>query len=151
MGLVASQLPLELSLESKELTEEDFLRYFGENGFYKEAQCLNLSNSSFNPAWLKHLPKTLKALKLISINTKRFSEYGYASKSAMIIELVDALGKLPRLKFLDISDNNIEDTELEHIVKLRSLTSLIMRWNRIKDTGAKYIAQLRSLTSLDIS
>lgn len=150
---MCSHLNLELSLEGKTLTEEVFLNYFGAQGFYKEAQYLNLSGASFNPAWLRHLPKTLKSLKLNSINTKHSKNYGYKKKSMFLIDIVKMIGNnaLPKLKYFDISNNSLEDNGTEHIAQMNSLKYLNISNNRLGVDGAKHISQMASLNSLKIS
>lgn len=153
---VSSQLNLELSLKNKILTEDDFLSRFGENGLYKNAQCLNLSGSYIDPALLRYLPKTIKALKLSGVHTDFFNKYGFADKSAMVIEIARVLGEaLPNLKFLDISYNQLGAVEAQgitqHLAKLPSLQFLDISNNDLKAAGALHIARLSSLTTLDIS
>lgn len=143
---MSSYLNLELLLENKILTEHDFVRYFGENAFYKEAQCLNLSGSSFHPAWLKYLPNTLKVLKLRRINTKEFIKYGLIDESTMRIEMMKALdGKTLRsLKSLVISDNHIGDEGTHYLVaQLVALISFRFPYNSI---GLEVIQELRKLS-----
>lgn len=151
---VSSRFNSELSLENKNLTEEEFVRYFGEHGLYKEAQCLSLSRSSFHPSWLRYLPQTLKSLKLYLINTRFFNKFGYKNEQTMLIEIVKALGEtLPNLKFLDIS-NNLLAAEGAHQVaeRLPSLSKLKIRSNQIGSEGTQHIVErLNSLTYLDIS
>lgn len=147
-------LNLELSLENKTLTEEDFISHFGENGFYEEVESLSLSGSSFNPAWLEMLPKTLSSIKIRAINTERFREHGFPSKSSMLIEIVRRLhSSLPNMKSLDISENLLRPKSLEAMVQhLCALDSLDISRNFIGMDGAKVIAEnLSSLQSLNIS
>lgn len=155
LGSVSSQLNLELYLEKKMLFGEDFLHYFGEDGIYKDAQCLSLSGGSsfIHPTWLRRLPKTLKVLKLRSINTKLFREFGFLDKSTMLIEIVRALGEtLPHLRFLDLSENNLGAAEAAAIAQhLTSLHSLNISKNRLQKNGIKEIAKMTSLKSLNIS
>lgn len=152
---VSSRLNLELSLREKILTEEDFINRFGENGFYKKAQCLDLSCSSFHKACLKHLPKTLKALKLERINKPGWGAYGFTDESTMRNEIIKTLdGKtLPKLKFLDISDNGIGAEGAKYIAKnLTSLTYLDISGTGLGVEGARIIGEnLKSLTYLSIA
>lgn len=152
LSTAASQLNVELSLEDKELTEKDFLKYFGKDGIYKEAQYLSLSGSSFHPNCLRLLPKTLKALKLKNINTKRFEEFRFESKSTFLINMFTALAEtLDNLKFLDISENKLGVEEARSVAQLTKLTSLNISENKLGDEGARIIAEhLSALTHLDI-
>lgn len=147
------QQQLELYLENKILTEDDFLSRFGENGIYQEVQCLSLSGSSFHPEWLKYLPKSIKSLKLRHVKMTSFREDGFEDECTMKIKMLRILGKtLPNLKFLDISFSDLGAEGACHIVKnLKSLTSLNIAANKIGDKGARFIADLRALTSLDIA
>lgn len=88
---VASQFKLKLSLENKDLIEKDFSSRFGKNGIFKEVQYLDLSSSSFHPARLRYLPKTLKIFKLRSINARGLSEYGFKNEAEFRTALVKAL------------------------------------------------------------
>lgn len=141
-----------VSLKSKVFTEEEFLQYFGEDGIYKKAQCLDLTYSSFHPEWLRYLPNTIKALKLERINTKVFSQYGFSDESTMKIEIARVLAEaLTNLKFLNISYNEIGPKGASYIAQLNALTFLNIERNAIGDEGVLHLAKLTNLTSLDIS
>lgn len=151
-NLVASQLKLQLLLENKILTEKNFLEYFGENQIYKEAQHLSLSGSSFHPAWLRHLPKSIKSIKLYKMNTHKFSQYGFKSPLEMKTEILRILAEvLPTLKSLDFSRNELQADGAQHIAQLSTLTHLDISENQIGDEGVKHLVKLRGLTNLDIS
>lgn len=151
---VSSRFNLELSIKNKELTKEDFVRYFGENGLYKEVQFLDLSSSSFHPAWLRLLPKTLKALKLNKINTQFFAEYSFEDHSTVVNEMIKNLeaNTFPKLKFLDISSNHIGAQGTQYLTQLPALTHLDISENQIGVKGALHISKhLESLISLNVS
>lgn len=152
LNAVTSQLKVELSLEGKKFTEKEFLDYFGEQGLYREVQYLNLSHSYFDPSWIKYLPKTLKELKLASINKQRISEYGFINSSTMSFDMVKALAEnLTKLELLNISENNLTDSAAVEIAKLPSLHTLDISRNKLGPLGAAKVAQLPSLHTLNIS
>lgn len=137
---VASHFSMEFYLENMTLNQEDFLTRFGKHGLYEEAQCINLSNSDFQPAWLKHLPKSLKSLKLKTINKEHFYAYGFESESAILIEIARALVEAsPKLKFLNMSSNNLKNTGAAEIAKLTSLNSLNISDNFLGEAAAEHI------------
>lgn len=162
LSTVASHFSMELTLEKKTFTKEDFSRYFNQkDGIYKEAQCLNIFDISFPPDWLRNLPKTLKSLKLRGFDPKPFIEIGsevgsedeiVIGSTVMIGVLRDLLKTLPGLKLIDISENFLGvEGALLIAENLKALTSLNISANLIGDEGARLIAEhLRALTSLDI-
>lgn len=152
LRLVGCQLNLELSLENKFLTKKDFLRFFGEHGMYREIQCLSLSYSSFHPVWLRNLPKTIKTLKLSSVKTNFYRKYRFKDKNTMLTEMVEVVREtLPKLKFLNISNNSLGDTGAQQIGRINSLKYLNISGNALRAAGAAEIAKLPSLRYLSIS
>lgn len=154
-GALSSHSNLELSLEKRNLTEDDFLSRFKEIGFYNTVQCLNLSCSSFDPKCLSHLPKTIKSLKLKFINLEHFSQYGFLNEWDMLNAIVRTLGgdALPKIKFLDISWNGFRDNEIRLIVEsLKSLTHLVISKTYMSGKSVHTITEnLKSLIRLDLS
>lgn len=153
LALARSELPWEVNLTDQRLTENDLIKNFGENGIYKSATRVDISQSSFQTQWLKFLPRNLKSLKFRGLFQEDF---------AMIIEELKHFEALIELDLSSTQDNiPTHGSELSHehfgfialqslaqSAHLKSLKTLHLQYRYIDDVGAHALAQSPYLTSL---
>ncbi|QIV96660.1 leucine rich repeat (LRR) protein [Allofrancisella inopinata] len=133
-----------LSLSSNSITDVG-VEYITTN--LSSLSSLSLSSDSITDVGLKYIAQNLSALMSLNLSgCKKITDVGVRS-------IATFMSRTKRLKFLELSSNNITDVGLKYIAQnLPSLSSLSLSSNSITDEGVRYIAQnLPALMSLNLS
>lgn len=133
-------------MSSKDLTEEDLQKRFGERGLYKSAANINVVDPNLNLDWLLYLPRNLKSIRL-NLRLLNSSEVSAINLS----QLIEVLKHFKLLKLLDLSNNKIENVGaliLFNSLDLGSVEILNLSHNGVGAEGAKALANSGNLCSL---
>lgn len=157
----------EVDLTGVTLSDKQFEALFGKGGIYENKLHVNLNGADFNQTSLRHLPKTLKTLKL-SDTDRRITSVGVAHIS-QLSELerldmsrlnymsylgdvgVETLSKLKKLQYLDLSKCSLSGTALEHLSGLKDLKTLNFTNNRVSAQGITALAKGTSIQELNLN
>ena len=111
---------------------------------------VDLKSVKINEKKLKFLTnlKNLRNIKFIPISWRIF---GSKEKLDIRDEGMIHLGKLSKLRSLDLSYSKITDRGLLHLIKLRNLRKIYLRQTQVSNKGLKSLKNFRHLRILDLS
>lgn len=146
LDIIHSELPVAVIMPSKDLTEEEFQKRFGEDGLYKCIAHIKVVDPNLSLDWLLYLPRNLKSLRL---NLRRLNSS--EASAVNLSELIEVLKHFKLLKLLDLSYNSIGRSGalvLFNSLDLRSVEIVNLSHNHMWDEGVQVLAKSENLFSL---